>query len=87
MVKCAVTFGMFFCLPYIWYALLKHKVTRQFYAAFTSLSLGVVFFILSILFVPKNSIIIGTILFVSFLAVGYPTQYFMYPRLHGRSYK
>jgi len=79
--KSAVTLGLFIILPIIFLWLLQARVSRKLFALFTSLLMALTFFLLSILFVNKDPLVIGTIMFTLALIGSYPTQYFLYPVL------
>lgn len=79
--RCFLTFGLFFALPYILRTILLSGVTRRRYAIIASLLLGIIFFLLWMMFVGYNSYLMGIILFVLIFLGGCLANYLMYPTI------
>ena len=56
-------------------------MTRFCYALVASLSLGITFFSLAIVFVDEDAFLLGVIMLICILIGGFPFNYLMYPAL------
>lgn len=79
--RCIVTPGLFLVLPYLFRWFLSSGMTRHRYALIASLSLGITFFLLAIMFVDESAFLLGVIIFICILIGGYPFNYLIYPAL------
>lgn len=78
--RCIATPGLFLVLPYLFRWYLSSGMTRACYALAASLSLGITFFFITIMFV-EDAFLLGVIIFVLALLGGYLPNYLMYPGL------
>ena len=73
---------LFFGMPYLLRGLLSTGMTRRLYALIASLSLGIIFFLLTVMFVEEDTRSwYGIIFIILALLGGYPTNYLSYPAL------
>ena len=79
--RCIATPGLFLVLPYLFRWFLSSGMTRARYALASSISLGIAFFLLTIMFVKEDAFLLGVIIFVLALIGGYLPNYLMYPGL------
>lgn len=77
--KIIITLALFTSLPFVLRILLKKGISKRQFAFLTSLYYATLFFLLSIMFAAKDSLLIGTILFICMMLGGYPTAYLLYP--------
>lgn len=76
-----ITIGLFISLPRIYRFLLDREIDRKLFSFISSLLLGLVFFVLSIIFPGEYHMETGVILLLIVVIFGYPIQYLLYPFL------
>jgi hypothetical protein len=64
--------------------IISPKINRKTYSMISALIIGLILFLLAILYVRFHPIIIGLILFILAIPGTFPTSYFLYPRLKSR---
>ena len=79
--RCIATPGLFLVLPYLFRWFLSSGMKRARYALAASVSLGITFFLLTIMFAKEDAFLLGVIIFVLTLIGGYLPNYLMYPGL------
>ncbi len=80
--KIIIILLLFTCLPIVLRILLKRGVSRKLFAVLTSFLYSILLLLLSVIFISKNSIIIGVIMFLCMMIGGYPTAYLLFPTLY-----
>jgi hypothetical protein len=74
-----ITVCIFICPPLVTILLVKAEIGRRLFALIMSCSVGIQFFLISVMYARHGQLIIGGMLFAFALIGGYPTAYLLYP--------
>jgi hypothetical protein len=79
--SCVTTIGLFISIPFIYRLILQRSPARSWFASLSSLTVGGVFFLLTVMFVEEGLISIGLMMFLIVFVVGYILNYLLYPQI------
>ncbi len=78
-------FGIFLIPSFIFAKLItSSRINRKLFSILSSLAVGLILFILAIMFVKFHPLVIGLILFILAIPGTFPASYLLYPGLKSR---
>lgn len=80
--KIIITFALFFLLRMIFRVKMGGRYSRHLYALLTSFSLALVYIILSVMFLEKDTLYFGISFSILVFIGGFAFQYLAYPIFH-----